>query len=310
MHDVAKMLLLFRSLKDNTIKPVVKNFGVVYEVEGIELSEEQLSELEKSGLIIPSGYEYYPSCSICNSTALATMILCPSCKNSTLEKNDLLVHYNCNSIFPLKDVIVKDGVYICPKCSKHFSRIGIDYGRPGYGFKCFKCNTITQFPLIGIVCINGHISNPYDLNIEKVTCYKLSNEAREFVKIYEDLLHARDRLVKAYDRIQVDLLCKVKGLSNVEHTVALYIKYNNMVIAVDYITNANANANANAMDWFKVITKAMDIPSSFIILTPDKGIEGNILMLLSRYNIRLVMLDGIGIVDAILREVGGIVCRV
>jgi len=304
--QLTSILLILRSLHDNTIKPTVKNIGLVYDANGVELSKEQLSELESEGLLVVSGYEYYPSCSICGSMALTTLLLCPSCKSSMLEKHDLIVHYDCNSILSLQDVVSSDGTYRCPKCSKRFNRIGIDYGRPGYGFKCVKCNTITQFPLVSIVCSNNHLLNPYDLNITKVKSYTLSIEAKRFVKIYEELLHAKDALTKIYGNIQVDILYKVRGISGVDHIVALYIRYkDNVVVIIDYIEDANS------IEWFKAIVKVMDIPNTIpIIITSRRVLDDKIPSLLDRYGIRLVILDGITIADAIVREVDGIVCKV
>ncbi len=304
MYELTWVLVLFRSLHDNMIKPTIKNLGVVYDVNGIELSKEQLSELEHEGLLVGSGYEYYPSCNVCNSMALTTLLLCPSCKSSMLEKHDLIVHYDCGSISSLQEIVSSNGIYKCSKCSKSFNRIGIDYGRPGYGFKCIRCNTITQFPLVSIICDKGHSLSPYDLNINKVKCYTLSSEAKRFAKIYDELLHVKDRLTRA-DSIYVDVLYKVKGLSGVEHIVALYIRYkDDITITIDYI------ANASVMDWFRIITKVMDIPNTLsIIITADEDIESNILSLLNKYKIRLVTLDGMSIADAIVREVESIVCK-
>lgn len=65
------------------------------------------------------------------------------------------------------------------------------------------------------------------------------------------------------------------------------------------------------MEWFKAIVKVMDIPNTIpIIITSKRVLDDRILSLLDRYGIRLVMLDGITIADAIVRGVDGIVCKV
>jgi hypothetical protein len=35
-------------------------------------------------------------------------------------------------------------------------RVGIDYGRPGLGFKCFSCHRVFQYPAIILSCEGGH----------------------------------------------------------------------------------------------------------------------------------------------------------
>ncbi len=301
--DISNILLLL-SRSNSSIKPRVKNIGIVYDMNGIELDGKTLTELEDRGILTVSGYEYYPACNICKSTSLTTLILCNSCKSNMLERYDLVVHYDCSYIAPINEFIVKEGVYTCPRCSKSFNRIGIDYGRPGDGFRCLKCNSITQYPLLNIVCSNGHTLNPYDLDVVKVKSYTLSYEAKRFIGIYEHLIKVVDRLVER--GINTEMLVKVKGISGVEHIVVLYINTGRDLILVDYVINPKS-----PMEWFSVVTKVIDIPNTLSILVTDRVTESSISSLLNKYGIRLIVVDELDYaIDTLVREVVSVACKV
>jgi len=300
--DISNILLLLRS--KSSIKPRVKNIGIVYDMDGVELDTDTLAELEDRGMLTVSGYEYYPACNICKSTSLTTLILCNSCKSNMLERYDLVIHYDCSYTAPIHEFIVKEGTYTCPRCSKSFNRIGIDYGRPGDGYRCLKCNAITQYPLLNIVCSNGHTLNPYDLDVVKVKSYILSDEAKRFIGIYEHLIKVVDRLVEK--GINAEMLVKVKGISGVEHTVALYINTGRDLILVDYVINPRSS-----MEWFSAVTKIIDIPNTLSVLVTDKVTESSISSLLKRYGIRLIVIDELDYaIDTLVREVVSIACKV
>jgi len=301
MHDISLILKLFNV--NDIIKPTLKNLGIVYDINGTLLNKEYLERLEYDNILLASGYEYYPTCNICNSTSLITLLLCNTCKSNELEKHDMLIHYDCNYIAPSYEFIIKEGVYKCPKCTKSFNKVGIDYGRIGDAFICLKCKSITQYPLLRIRCNNGHLLNPYDLSIIKFKCYKLSNDAKRYIKAYDSLLDISNKL--KINNIDVSILPRIKGISGVEHTIALYIKNADNIIIIDYVIGIST-----PLEWLSVTIKIMDIPHTLAIAITDTPVDDNILSLLEKYNIRLITIDNKDIVDILITEVRSIVCRI
>lgn len=295
--DINTILLVLRSLGDGEIKPRIKNLGILYEINGIELTPEKIDKYKESDLLLPASRYSYPACSVCNSTALHIILECPTCKSSMLTKHDMMVHYECNHIAPAEEFKHGDALYACPKCRKQLSKVGIDYGRPGFGFRCEKCKFITQYPVIKVECDNGHTSNVYDLNMVIFEGYKVSSTANSLVGVYEELVTAA-KILKAYD-LKAELLYKVTGTSGVVHIIPLMINDAEMSIIIDYMPNPN-----DAVQWFKIITRSIDLPNLLSIVITDKPLDANILATFNASRIRILYnKDGLRISELIVREV-------
>ncbi|MEO9365579.1 MULTISPECIES: hypothetical protein [Candidatus Nitrosocaldus] len=297
--DVNIILLALRSIGEGEIKPRIKNLGLLYEINGVELTPEKINEYRENDLLIPTSRYSYPACGVCNSTALHIVFECPTCKGNVLTKHDMIVHYECNHIAPAEEFKFKhvSTLYTCPRCGKQLSKVGIDYGRPGFGFMCEKCKFITQYPVIKVECDNGHVSNIYDLNMVIVEGYKVSSAANSLASVYEELVTAA-KILKNYG-LNVDVLCKVTGTSGVVHIIPLMLKDVDMNIVIDYIPNPN-----DTIQWFKIIARSIDLPNVLSIVVTDKPIDANILTTFNTSRIRILYnKDGLRISELIVKEV-------
>lgn len=299
--DINTILMLLRSLGDGEIKPRIKNLGLLYEINGIEFTLEQMNEYKNDELLLPVSTYSYPACSVCNSTALNIIFECPSCKGSTLTKHDMMVHYECNHIATAEEFKPRSGdgmlLYTCPKCKKPLSKVGIDYGRPGLGFRCKKCKFITQYPVIKVECDNAHVSNIYDLNMVMVEGYKVSSTASSLAVVYEELVTAA-KLLKGYG-LEADVLCRVTGTSGAVHIIPFMLKDAGMNLIIDYIQNPN-----DAMQWFKIVTRSIDLPNTSTIVVIDKPIDTRILATFNAARIRILYnREGLKLSQLIVQEV-------
>ncbi|MFN4337048.1 MAG: hypothetical protein ACK4FV_05660, partial [Candidatus Nitrosocaldus sp.] len=100
--DINILLLALRSIGEGEIKPRIKNLGLLYEINGMELTPEEIYEYRENDLLSPTSRYSYPACSVCNSTALNIIFECPTCKGNMLTKHDMIVHYECNHIALLR----------------------------------------------------------------------------------------------------------------------------------------------------------------------------------------------------------------
>lgn len=250
-----KDILMLLNLNDNILNPKLKNLGVVYEVDDTLFSQEQIKEYEEEGLLVSVGTKSYPSCKVCNDTALTIIIQCPSCKSSMLEKYDLLIHYECNTIAPIEEFDIIDGNYICPKCKKRLNKIGIDYGNPGLGFICLKCNNLTQYPLVIIRCSNDHISSPYELNTINFKSYRLSEKCKSLIKMYDEFMNA-SKILRGLG-FDVKIMNKVKSKDK-SYIIPLII---NDDIIVDYIPNM-----LNDEELSKLLSMLMNIDAKRYVI--------------------------------------------
>ncbi len=295
--DINIILLALRSIGDGEIRPKIKNLGLLYDINGIELTPEKINEYKENDLLITTSRYSYPACSVCNSTALHIIFECPTCKGSILTKDDMIVHYECNHIAPAEEFKHGDSLYTCPKCGKQLSKVGIDYGRPGFGFRCEKCKFITQYPVIKVECDNGHVSNIYDLNMVIVEGYKVSSMANNLAKMYEELVTATKTL-KDYG-LDADVLCKVTGTSGVVHIIPFMIKDVDRNVVIDHMPNPN-----DAVQWFKIIARSIDLPNVLSIVVTDKPIDANILATFNTSRIRILYnKDGLRLSELIVKEV-------
>lgn len=249
-----------------------QEIGVTYDLLDIEVSVEKVRQYEDKGFLEVSDEVAFPSCPTCGEVRLTAFFLCPKCRSMNLEKRDLMIHYECNYLGPVEEFEeLGEGVYRCPKCGKTISRIGIDYGRPGFGFTCKKCSAIFQIPLIELECRNGHRSHVQDLEARRFPVYRLSREVEKFASIYNLLEKLRGELDKRW--LSSELITKIRGVSGQIHTTPLYVRSTPAVMVEimppDFL---------DEQSLLGVAIKALDIPNSItlVILPEDvyRGIEG------------------------------------
>lgn len=233
-------VLLSTYLKDPEIilQPRYKQgFGVVYDVDGLLLTAEKIKDIENGGFLVTHGSVSFPSCPRCNSMQLHVEIICPSCNGRGISKSDLVIHYECNHVAPVEEFVTdRMSTYICPNCKKELKRVGIDYGRPGLGFRCITCGNISQYPLVRMVCDNNHIFKLDEVSLLSYHTYKISKQTATLARIGELLLSIQKMLKDS--NLRSTILASVKGSSGVTHMIPLLVD-GSQPIAVEFVVDSS-----------------------------------------------------------------------
>jgi ribosomal protein L37AE/L43A len=219
------------------IDPVFRHgAGVVYEIEGVDLSFERMKSYEHEKFLSAAGAKPFPVCSKCDSLLLSLQLNCPDCKKQSLARSEIMIHYECEYSAPVEEFMSqKDSEYVCPKCSKTLKRVGIEYGKPGIGFKCRDCGRVFQYPLVNIACNNSHKSKLDELDLKPFPVYKVNDEIQGFADLADYFLAIQKALLKS--NMEAQVLARMRGQSGVVHIMPLVIKTEKMQAVVDFILN-------------------------------------------------------------------------
>mgnify|MGYP001773895300 CR=1 FL=1 len=197
-------------------------------------------------------------------------VLCPSCRKSDLLRVDLVVNYECGFMGDVDD-FNRDSQGMmekCPKCGKPLKRVGIDYGRPGLGFRCQLCGAIFQYPLTILRCDNDHVTTLDKINVERYPVFTVSKDLQKARPIL-DLLEKIKAELEHGLKVGVEILKVVKGRSGRAHLVHASIRSDNKVVAIEVL-----DEKSDIADAMSVVSKAVDLGMHFIvILDKDKALE-------------------------------------
>ena len=138
---------------------------------------------EKEGLIWPDFQERIYVCTSCSGGFLSFREVCPHCKSSNIDGEDLVHHFPCAYIGPLSDYRMEDSsVLNCPKCNKDLHHIGVDYDKPSVINHCNNCDSIFQDVYVKAKCMN--CENDIDVQYLKsrnINSYKLTKKGRQSI---------------------------------------------------------------------------------------------------------------------------------
>lgn len=146
-------------------------------------THELLSAGMKKGFLKRQYVDTLHLCNKCSSGFLNYREECPSCKGHNLQVRSLIHHYRC-AFVGSEDLFKKGDQLQCPKCSTMLVNVGVDYDRPGKVYRCKapSCAQEFQKPEIGVRCINcKKEQSPFDLKVEKIYNYALTQEASDVV---------------------------------------------------------------------------------------------------------------------------------
>ncbi len=247
------------------ISPVFRHgntFGVIYEIEGIDLSFERIKVYEQEKFLSVIGEKPFSACPKCGSLLLSVQLNCPDCKKQSLAKSEIMLHYGCEYSGLVEEFVSHKGTdYVCPKCSKAMKRVGIDYGKPGIGFKCGNCSRIFQYPLVYTVCNNDHMSKLDELDLKPLPVYRINDEIQGFVDLLEYFLAIQKALAGA--KLEAEVLARIRGQSGVVHIIPLVVRMDTgKHTIVDFILN---DAAADTRILQKILRSA-DLGSQFVAL--------------------------------------------
>ena len=100
-----------------------------------------LDIIEKEDLVTSSFHQRIYTCTSCDSGILNYREVCPKCQSSDSKEEDLVHHFPCAYVGPIKDFKNKlDDDLNCPKCNKHLKHIGVDYDKPSILYTCNSCS--------------------------------------------------------------------------------------------------------------------------------------------------------------------------
>jgi hypothetical protein len=143
---------------------------------------------EREGLIWPDLQERIYVCSSCSGGFLSFREVCPHCKSSNVEGEDLVHHFPCAYIGPVSDFQMEDSsVLNCPKCNKDLHHIGVDYDKPAVINHCNNCDSIFQDVYVKAKCMNCESDMDVQyLKSRNINAYKLTKKGRlSITKGYE-----------------------------------------------------------------------------------------------------------------------------
>ena len=144
---------------------------------------ETIKRLSSLKVLTPKFFDKLYHCPRCDSPAIQHRFLCIKCESRNLSRAPSIEHLNCGYI-GFEHEFNKNDRLICPKCRKELRQIGVDYSKPGYGYKCNECGAAFPNPLLRIYCTNCKGFFNQDELVEKDTYeYTLTEELKpEIVK--------------------------------------------------------------------------------------------------------------------------------
>jgi hypothetical protein len=244
-----------------------KNIGMAYMVDGITVPEQRIKRLAEKNLLDIVNVVSFGCCPSCNGMHLSTIMRCPSCLKQSLSKVELVVHYECGHLAPLQEVAVPgSSEYACPNCSKKMKRVGIDYGRPGLGFRCLSCREVSQYPHLMLVCEKGHEFKIDEQELRVFPIYKVGEGLQTMPRIMSQLTAVKNLLAK--EERECVLLAQVKGMSGATYIAPLLIPGIPSIL-VDFLLDDSS--------WefqvLQAIKKSVDLNARALLVVKDHLLE-------------------------------------
>ncbi|MCB9194873.1 MAG: hypothetical protein H6598_01435 [Flavobacteriales bacterium] len=139
-----------------------------------------LKMAEDDGLFSSAFNDRVYLCTSCNGGYLNYREVCPQCSSSHSTTEDMVHHFPCAYIGPIKDFQnTIDDELNCPKCNKTLRHIGVDYDKPSVLHTCQNCNHRYQDYHVKAKCISCLHDNPIENLVSKeIKTYSLTRKGR------------------------------------------------------------------------------------------------------------------------------------
>jgi len=140
-----------------------------------------LEIIEKENLVKSTFYQRIYTCTSCTGGILNYREVCPKCQSSNSEEEDLIHHFPCAYVGPLKDFKNKlDDSLNCPKCNKHLKHIGVDYDKPSLLYTCNECNHKYQDLHVKAKClVCGQDNDVENLAPKSINTYNITKKGED-----------------------------------------------------------------------------------------------------------------------------------
>lgn len=190
---IKKAFDLLYTRQNKTLAPIRDTHSIIgYNFPELSVSFEENEEpqvldaldwAEKEGLIWPDFQERIYVCTSCSGGFLSFREVCPHCKSSNIDGEDLVHHFPCAYIGPLSDFQMEDSsVLNCPKCNKDLHHIGVDYDKPSVINHCNNCDSIFQDVYVKAKCMNCESDMDVQyLKSRNINSYKLTKKGRQAI---------------------------------------------------------------------------------------------------------------------------------
>jgi hypothetical protein len=260
--------------------------GISYDLGGVSIPYDRAQAAEKEGLLLPVRSESFCVCPKCHDHSVTAALKCPDCKSRTLQKSEIMIHYQCDYSGPVHEFTLHDGsgTLTCPKCHKEIKRVGIDYGKPGIGFKCLLCSSVFQYPAVGMICQGGHESRIDELELVSFPIYKVGQKVHEALAAFETVAAAQKVLAdKSY---AAQMFAQVRGESGSLHIVPLLVTRNGMAFAIEFIAGADYAKSGSQI--LQIILKYADLSHFRVLLFASNSIKQSLEALVNPKKVKLV----------------------
>ena len=115
---------------------------------------------ERKGWLNGTVLEKIHLCPDCGSNHQTLRATCKKCGSVDLLEEDLVHHFPCAFIGPIKDFRTPDGNGLhCPKCDKSLRHIGNDYDKPSSIYNCNACHHTFQQSDFKSLCVDCGADN-------------------------------------------------------------------------------------------------------------------------------------------------------
>ncbi|MEM1994735.1 MAG: hypothetical protein QXW32_04590 [Nitrososphaerales archaeon] len=296
-NEVQKILRLLIDKELTTITPSLSyEFGVCYEAISREIKRDDkeiaaiLEELSKLKILEQDVTGNIGVCPICSSHKLMVELRCPSCKSSKIVKGIMLEHIKCGYV-DLEEKFKSGDRYVCPKCNKPLTTIGVDYRKPSVVYKCLDCNSLSPTAAKHHLCIKGHSFEEQNLIMKPVITYKFDLENRFLVE--KELLEF-DTVLNNFreEGWHIESPAYIEGESGVHHEFSFSIWFTQPTSALgwpDLVAEHCAEENeVSSTPLLAFQAKAMDVHSKEKILVAMPGLDENAKLLARGFSINTV----------------------
>jgi len=270
LMELRQLELLGKVLKPGQeIRPHHKRgIGIVYSIGELTIREDRLLSLIRRGFFRVKGYISFPICPVCGDVDLSLNVYCPNCNSQDLLKVDIVIHYECHYADDISAFRRPEGL-VCPVCERSLKVVGVDYGRPGIGYKCNNCLSVFQFPLIEFTCSRGHLLRLDELALHRspVVVYEPSSTIRDSAawKVLE--------LVEALSShgYKAEPFALLMGtVTRAEYVVDVLVQRSGKRFAVLVFNKSNFSPES----FSRPITLALDLQMPILVLMSKEYAEG------------------------------------